>query len=407
MSRPFENIRILDFSQVISGPYATELLALMGADVIKFERPGGDESRTFCVNPELLAKGMGSSYLSLNAGKRSVALDLKKPEAIEIILKLVKNADVLVENFRPGAMDRLGLGYEALKKIKPDLIYCSITGYGQEGPEADSAAYDGAVQAASGIMSITGSPEGGPMRVGFPFSDVATGSASALAIAGALFRRAGSGQGQYIDVAMIDASLSMMSPIIGYWLIGGVLPGQIGNMAWSRRPTSDMFKTKDDYLMLVINRDDHFLKFCKTIGRPDLPDDLRFADWPLRTRYRTELQAEITKALSAKSAADWESDMKEAGLAAARVNSLQDVLESPQMAHRNLLLELNGTVGLNKPITVLNTPFKYQNDPCGTSRPPPACGQHTDEILTELDSSEEQIEGMRKGQVIWELTKGK
>jgi len=406
MSRPFENIRILDFSQVISGPYATELLALMGADVIKFERPGGDETRTFCVNPDLLAKGLGSAYLSLNAGKRSVALDLKNPEAIEIVKRLVRNADVVVENFRPGTMARLGLGYDHLKTIKPDLVYCSISGFGQDGPGADSPAYDGAVQAASGIMSITGAPEHGPMRVGFPFSDVATGSAAALAIAGALMRKAVSGRGQYIDVAMVDASLSMMSPVIGYWLIGGELPGQIGNMAWSRRPTSDLFKTRDDYLMLVINREEHFLTFCETIGRPDLPADPRFADWPLRTQNRSALQAEITSALAADGAASWEVRMKAAGLAAARVASLRDVLESPQTAHRDMLLKLEGTAGLDRPITVLNTPFKYAEDPCGTDRPPPGCGQHTNEVLAEAGYSESEVATMRANRVMWTLRPG-
>ncbi|CAN5629267.1 CoA transferase [soil metagenome] len=404
MSKPFANIRILDFSHVISGPYATELLTMMGADVIRFERPGGDETRTFCSSPELLAKGLGSAYLTLNAGKRSVAIDLKRSESIEMIRRLVPTADVIVENFRPGTMARLGLGYEDLKQIKPELVYCSISGYGQDGPERDSPAYDGAIQAASGIMSLTGHPETGPVRVGFPFSDVATGSAAALGIAGALYRKLATGQGQYIDIAMVDASLSMMSPIVGYWMIGGEVPSRLGNLAWSRRPSSDLFEASDDYLMLVVNREEHLRIFCETIGIGDLPGRPEFATWALRSHNRAAFKSAINTALAKGKAVDWERQLKAAGIAVARVASVDEVISSPQMAHRDLIIEVEGTVGHEQPIRVMNAPFKYAFDPCGTTRPPPGCGQHTDEVLGEVGYSSAEIAMLRERGVMWELT---
>lgn len=396
MSKPFEGIRIIDFSQVLSGPYGTEQLALLGADVIKFERPPiGDEARTFCTSKDLLARGLGSSFLSLNAGKRSMSLDLKKPAAIELVKRLIPSADVIVENFRPGAMARMGLSYEDVLKIKPDIVYCSITGYGQKGPDANSPAYDGAIQAASGVMSVTGEPDGRPLRVGFPFSDVAAGAATALAIAASLYRRLATGKGQYIDLAMVDTTLSMMSPIVGYWLIAGTVPGRLGNMAWSRRPTSDMFKTRDGYLMFVVNTEPHFLRFCNAIGRADLPADPRFTDWPSRSENVVALRAEIESALAARGSLEWEPHLKAAGVTVSRVKTIADALQSEQMAYRNLVLTLHGTAGIDGPIRVLNAPYSCNEDSPGTDRPPPGIGEHNDEILHELGLTGEDIAQLR------------
>ena len=402
MPRPFADIRILDFSQVVSGPYGTEQLALLGADVIKFERPPkGDEARTFCVRQDLLDMGIGSSYLSLNAGKRSMSLDLKKPQAIEIVKRLIPSSHVIVENFRPGVMDRLGLGYETVKKIKPDIIFCSITGYGQKGPDAKAPAYDGAVQAASGLMSITGPPDGGPFRVGFPMADAATGIASALAISAALYRRLLTGKGQYIDMAMVDATLSMMAQVVGFWLIGQTVPGRLGNMAWSRRPTSDMFMAGDGYVMLVVNTEDQFMKFINAINLPNLHQDPRFKDWPSRTENITELRAEIEKALALKSSAEWEPLLKDAGVTASRVKNIAEVLGSEQMSYRNLVLTLQGTPGIEGPIKVLNAPYSCDEDGPGTDVPPPGLGQHNQEILRECGLSDEDIAHLRSENVIF------
>ncbi len=404
MAKPFENVRILDFSQVVSGPFATSLLTLMGADVIKFERPpGGDESRTFCASKELLALGIGSAYLALNAGKRSMSLDMKRPEVIEAIFKLIATADVIIENYRPGVMARLGLGYEAVKAVKPDIIYCSISGYGQEGPERDSPAYDGAVQAACGVMSITGYPDHNPVRVGFPFADASTGQAAALAISGALYRKLSSGKGQYIDIAMVDASLAMMTQIVAFTSVAGVVPGRIGNQAWSRRPTSDMFKARDENLSLVVNSENHFIALFKALGREDVLSDARFASWDLRTANVAALREIIESAMASDSAEVWEKRLKDGGVAAARVKDIGQALSNPQMKYRNLLLTVPGPKGYDKPVTIMNAPFLCNEDGPGTDKPAPNVGEHNDELLAEAGYSAEQIEVFHRTGAIWEV----
>lgn len=402
MARPFEGIRVLDFSQVVSGPFATALLTLMGADVIKFERPPGDESRSFCISPELLAQGAGSAFIALNCGKRSVSLDLKHPRAIEAVRRLVAGADVVVENYRPGVMARLGLGYAALKEVRPDLIYCSISGYGQEGPEVASPAYDGAIQAASGIMSITGTTEGGPMRVGFPFSDAATGSSAALAISGALFRRQREGKGQYIDLAMVDASLSMMTQIVAFTSVAGVVPGQIGNMAWSRRPTSDLFRAADGSLMFVVNSELHYALLFRTIDRPEVLEDPRFATWALRSQNVAALRAIIEEALATDTVANWERRLKAAGVAVAQVKNIGQALASPQMAHRNLLQTVPGPPGVDRPVTVMNAPFLCDEDGPGVERAAPGIGEHNAEVLAEAGYSPEEIAAFAREGAFWQ-----
>ena len=403
MSKPFEKVRILDFSQVVSGPFATSLLCLMGAEVIKFERPpGGDESRTFCASRELLERGMGSAFLALNAGKQSLSLDLKNAEAVAIVKQLIATADVIIENYRPGVMARLGLGYEAVKAIKPDIIYCSISGYGQEGPDRDAPAYDGAVQAAAGVMSITGYPEHEPVRVGFPFADASTGQAAALAIAGALYRKLATGKGQYIDIAMTDATLAMMTQIVAFTSVAGVVPGRIGNLAWSRRPTSDMFRASDQSLCLVVNSEAHYVKLFKALGREDVLSDPRFSDWEARSRNVTDLRAIIEGAFATDTAANWEARLRAAGVAAARVKDIGQALASPQLQTRNLLLTVPGPKGLDRPVTIMNAPFLCDEDGPGTDQPAPNIGEHNEAVLRGLGYSEEEIGAARGSGVFWE-----
>ena len=391
MPRPFEGVRILDFTQVISGPFATQLLASLGADVIKIERPGtGDESRHFCCNRELLEKGMGSGFQSVNAGKRSVALDLKDKKNQAIVRKMTQAADVVVENFRPGVMARLGLAYEDLKAIKPDIIFCSVSGYGQSGPSAGYAGYDGAVQALSGLMSVTGHPECGPTRVGVPIIDMCSGYVAAFAIASALFRRAGTGSGQFIDVSMFDVSLSTMRSAIAWWQAGGD-PVLRGNQAWTRIPTSDTFQASDGQFMLVVNNERQFRILLSVVDREDILEDARFTDWPSRIKNGIALRTLLEERFATDTAKGWEERLTNAGLAVAIIKTIPDAMQHPQLSYRSLISEkgMSAKSG-SEPISFLNAPFMCTEGGPSLDRPPPELGMHTEELLKEfgLDDSD-------------------
>jgi CoA:oxalate CoA-transferase len=387
MPRPFEGIRVLDFTRVISGPFATQLLASLGADVIKFEKPGsGDESRHFCCHPDLLARGMGSGFLSVNAGKRSVALDLKNSDNRKLVRAMARSSDVVVENFRPGVMNRLGLGYDDLKAIKPDIVYCAISGFGQSGPAAGSAGYDGAVQAISGMMSITGHPQSGPTRVGAPVVDMCSGYVAALAIASTLFRRACTGLGQFIDVSMLDVSLSTMRSAIAWWQAGGD-PVLNGNQAWTRIPTSDSFDASDGQFMLVVNNDEQMRTLLKVVDREDLLEDPRFSSWPSLLKNGPALREILQKRFATDTARNWERRLTEAGLAVARIGTIPEAMEHPQLPYRNLLLPMDSVSGVDGPVTLLNAPFVCSEDGPGVDLPPPRLGEHTEAVLAEFGLS--------------------
>ncbi|MBT7760291.1 MAG: CoA transferase, partial [Rhodospirillaceae bacterium] len=285
MSKPFEGVRVLDFTQVFAGPFGTFQLALLGADVIKVERPGGEEMRNGPLSKEWSDRGMAPGWLAINANKRNIALDLKDPESIEIVKRLAAKADIVTENFRPGVMERLGIGYEALSAINPSLIYCAVSGFGQNGPERNTPSYDGRIQAVSGIMSITGHEGTGPTRAGFAVCDAIGGMTSAFAIASALFQRTHTGKGQCIDVSMLDSTLAFLSPLVSEHTTTGHVHGQYGNQAISRRPTANLFKVGDDNLLLAVNTQKQFEALMHAIGQPELLEDPRFADWHGRTEH--------------------------------------------------------------------------------------------------------------------------
>ena len=270
MTRPFSGIRVLDFTQVFAGPFGSYQLALLGADVIKIERPGGEDMRFSPPSKLWAERAMAPMWASANANKRNLALDLKDPDAVAALRHMAKGADVVMENFRPGVMDRLGLGYEALSDINPRLIYCAVSGFGQNGPDRETAAYDGRIQATSGIMSVTGHAETGPVRAGFAVCDAIGGMTAAFAVASALFQRSHTGRGQMVDVAMLDAALSFMSPAVVEYLVAGHLQGQYGNQAVSRKPTANLFRAGDGYLLLAVNNEKQFRALCAALGREDL-----------------------------------------------------------------------------------------------------------------------------------------
>ncbi|MGN6146357.1 MAG: CaiB/BaiF CoA transferase family protein, partial [Mesorhizobium sp.] len=329
-------IRVLDLTNVLAGPYCAYQLALLGADVIKVEQPaGGDLARQLGASPELNKAHMGASFLAQNAGKRSVALDLKNETDRQRFLDLVATADALVENFRPGVMKRLGLDYEALKAIRPGLVYCAISGFGQDGPMRDNPAYDQIVQGLSGIMSITGTPETAPLRVGYPVADTLGGLTGAFAITAALVRQKTSGEGAFLDVSMLECTLSALGWPVSNYLTAGVEPQPMGNENMTAAP-SGAFATADGLINIAANKQEQFVTLCGLIGRPELAADSRFAERETRKKNRFALKALVEEALAAAPAAAWEEPLNRAGVPAGRVLTISQALAEPQVSGRGM-----------------------------------------------------------------------
>ena len=399
MSKPFAGVRVLDFTQVLAGPYATNHLALLGADVIKIEQPnGGDQSREMLAVPGPLQESrLSPMFIAMNTGKRSLTLDLKNPEARDVVNRLVAQADVLIQNFKAGTMERMGYGPEVLQKVNPRLIYCSISGFGQSGPKSKQAAYDPAIQAASGMMSITGHPDTGPVKTGFWATDMATGVTAAFAIAGALFERHTTGKGRSLDVSMLDTALSFMSPVVSIFQNGGIVPGLYGNRSQTGSATSDVFPTGDGFLLIAAATPGQYVILCKAIGRPDLAEDARFNTREGRVANAEPLRAAIVEALSTADAPTWESRIGAAGVPCAAVATVPQVVESPQVQHRRIIGTVAGPEGFGRDLSVVGLPFKLDGDDAATDVPPPLLGQHTDDILGEMGYTAEEVAALRAG----------
>ena len=391
--------RVLDLTNVLAGPFCCYQLAQLGAEVIKVEVPGaGDLARQLGADPELNRRGMGASFLAQNAGKRSIALNLKHDKARAAFSRLVATADVVVENFRPGVMERLGLGYDALKAIKPGLIYCAISGFGQDGPLRGCPAYDQIIQGLSGVMSVTGDAQSAPLRVGYPVADTTGGITAAFAIAAALFRRERTGEGEFIDVSMLESSLAAMAWVVSNWLIAGVRPEPLGNENMTASP-SGTFRTGNGLLNIAANQQQQFETLCRLIGRPELAADPRFAAREERKRRRFELRDEIEQALSARPAAEWSRLMNDAGVPAGEVLDVPSVLEHPQIVARGLLKTFNKVPDVDRAVSVVRAGFRLASGDPAPATPPPALGADTAAILAELGYSSGEIEELMRQQV--------
>jgi crotonobetainyl-CoA:carnitine CoA-transferase CaiB-like acyl-CoA transferase len=394
------DVRVLDLTNVLAGPFCCYQLAQLGAEVIKVETPGtGDLARQLGADPELNRRLMGASFLAQNAGKRSITLNLKSPEAREAFARLITTADVVVENFRPGVMERLGLGYKTLKAIKPDLVYCAISGFGQDGPLKLNPAYDQIVQGLSGVMSVTGDAQSAPLRVGYPVADTMGGITAAYAISAALFRRERSGEGEFIDVSMLESTLVAMGWVVSNWLIAGVKPQPWGNENMTASP-SGAFRTGDGLLNIAANQQVQFEALCKLIGRPELIADARFAQREDRKRHRFELNKEIEAALVAKPATEWAVLMNASAVPAGEVLDVPSVLEHPQIVERGLLQTFDDVPNVEKPVSVVRSGFRLASGDPAPDAPPPALGADTRDVLAELGYSASDIDALaRKGAI--------
>jgi crotonobetainyl-CoA:carnitine CoA-transferase CaiB-like acyl-CoA transferase len=397
MTRPFEGVRVLDFTQVLAGPYASYQLALLGAEVIKVERREGEDMRRTPLSREWADRGMAPAWQAVNGNKHSLTLDLQKPEALEIVRRLVANADVVMENFRPGVMDRLGIGYAALSALNPRLIYCAISGFGQTGPERLGAGYDGKIQAMSGIMSITGHEEMGPTRAGFAVCDILSGMTAAFAVSSALFQRTHTGQGQLVDVSMLEATLAFLSGQIADYTVAGHRQMQSGNQAVSRRPTANLFKAGDGYLLLAVNSEQQYQALMTALGRTDVLDDPRFADWFLRNEHATELRAIIEGALASADSKTWEARLNPAGAPCASIWRIEEIIDHPQIAARGAMQEVDSPYGK---LRFIGSGFQLAHGGGRLDHAAPALGAHTDALLAAAGYDPEQIAALRAAAVI-------
>ena len=395
-----EGVRVLDLSCFFSGPFCGYLLAQMGAEVIKIEEPrAGDPSRRLGLDPALSEKQMGAAFLAANAGKKSVTIDLKTDEGRAIFHRLLGESPIVLENFRPGVMRRLGIDYASLKALRPKLIYCAISGFGQTGPMSGLPAFDQIIQGLSGLMSITGTPDGGPQRVGYPVGDSMAGIFAALAICGAIVRRNRDGVGEMIDVAMLDAVMSSMGWAVSNYLIAGVVPKPMGNDNFTSSP-SGTFAARDGSLNIAINTDDQYRRLALALGRPELLDDARFATRESRKTHRRAMNAAVEEALQARCVDEWIGVLAEAGIPAGHVLSVPQAFALPQLAHRDFLQRFEAPMADIGAFTIMRPGFTTEGGPLGVETPPSQLGADTQSVLEAAGFATAEIEAFRRNGTI-------
>lgn len=384
--RPLDNIRILDITRALAGPYCTMMLGDLGADVIKVERPGsGDETRgwgpPFVGKPYGPYPGESAYFIAANRNKRSLTVNIQRPEGQQIIHQLAGISDVLVENYRTGDLDKLGLGYANLHEKFPRLIYCSVSGYGRTGPYADRPGYDAVIQGEGGMMSITGPVAGPPSRVGIPITDITSGMFAATAILAALRARDITGEGQLVDISLFDAHIALLTNVASNYLVGGEPPRRLGNAHPNLVPY-DSFSARDGWFVLGVANEKQWGLLCKMLNRQDMKTDERFASNGKRVTNRVALVEELNRTFAQRDVDDWLADLVKAGLPCGRINSIPQVFEHPQAQAREMTLESDhptaGTVRLP------GFPYKLSQTPADIHRPPPLLGEHTEQVLTGL-----------------------
>ncbi len=396
MSRPFEGIKVIDITHVLAGPFSTNQLALLGADVIKIENPEDpDQARNSGSDHALNECNMGTSFLTTGSNKRSFTVNLKTKKGQEIIRALAKEADVFVENYRSGALSALGIGYEDIKKINPDIIYCSLTAWGQEGPRGQQTAYDQVIQGYSGMMSITGNSKTGPMRCGPQLIDFATGTTAAFAISSALFHRERTGKGQYIDGCLTDTAFILMgAQITGALRTGKKLDYQTPDRG---QATHSEYMAKDKMLLLGASNHRQHSRFWELVGQPERA----YKSDTYRQQHRSNEAEALRKLIATKTAQEWEDFLQDNHIPAARQRSVEEAIDDPQVNHRNIFHRYkDGSHGVDGEYTVPVAAFKYAKEGPRVDNPPPAFGQHNAEILRDLGYSSDQILELKNSKVI-------
>lgn len=390
---PLTGIKVLDLSRVLAGPWAGQVFADLGAEVVKVERPGtGDDTRAWGP-PFVPEGGMSAYFLCANRGKKSVTIDIARPEGQALIKRLAAQSDVVLENFKFGGLAKLGLGPEQLCALNPRLVYCSITGFGQNGPYRHRAGYDFLMQGMGGLMSVTGEPEGEPMKAGVAVVDVFTGMYAATAVLAALLERQRSGQGQHIDLALFDVQIATMANQVSSYLVSGQQPPRLGNAHPSIVPYQ-VFRTADGYLILAVGNDDQFIRFTALAGVPELAADPRFATNPQRVRHRAILVPLLEELLRQRTTRDWCTVLEAAGVPGGPINAFPDLDADPQVQARGIFHKLrNG-------LRAVANPMRFSRTPVDDTRPPPALGEATAEVLADLGLAAEEISALQQQGVV-------
>jgi crotonobetainyl-CoA:carnitine CoA-transferase CaiB-like acyl-CoA transferase len=374
---PLAGIRVIDLTRILAGPHCTQAMADAGADVIKIEEPDkGDDTRGWAP----FVQGESAYFLAVNRGKRGMTLNLKDPRGRDILWRLLEGADVLIENFRPGTLDRLGFSYEEVRKRNPRLVYASVSGYGADGPWGGRPGYDAIIQGESGLMSITGPPDGSPYRAGASLADVIAGMTAFQGIVLALLRRERTGEGGRVDVSLLESLLATFAYHASTYLLTGAVPGRLGNRHPSLAPY-EAFEAADGLLMLGVGSESLWRSFCRTMGEPELADDPRFRTNALRVANYDALRAHLAKRLKTRTVAEWLAAWEAAGIPCGRLRTVAEALDMPQVAARGLLVEVDHPV--LGPGRYVGNPIHLDGATRTTRRPPPTLGQHTDEVLAE------------------------